>query len=296
MTDFPIDIVIPWVNSNDPHWQNDFKLWRFKESGNTSECRFRDWGFIRYVLRSIDKNCPWCNNVIIVMSSPTQVPCWLNTNNPKLRVVYHPEYIPAKYLPTFNSNVIEMFFYRIPGLAEHFISCNDDMIFTQPLPKRFFFENGLPVCKRGIKPIYNGEWDCMLSNCIDLADKLVGGNQHIMYDTFHLPVSYIKSLQSFLMGKIQAEFDVAFKNSRFRLPKNLTHLFFHDMQCKLGMCHFTDEYRGTYFRLDHVIELPRLYKSKMVCLNENEFTNAAHIMRAIKVLEVMFDKKSSFEV
>ena len=37
--------------------------------------------------------------------------------------------IDKKYLPTFNSNVIEAFLWKIPNLAENFIYSNDDTFF-----------------------------------------------------------------------------------------------------------------------------------------------------------------------
>ena len=296
MNKYPIDIIIPWVNSNDIRWRNEFTRWKRRETGNTSDCRFRDWGFIKYVLRSIEQHCPWSRYVILVLSSPSQIPSWLNTQNPKLKIVYHSQYIPRSYLPTFNSNVIEMFFYNIPFLSENFISCNDDMIFTQPLKESFFFVDDMPVCNKSIKHIYDGEWDKMLNNCINVADMLTGSCEHIMYDTFHLPVAYKKSLQAFLMNKIRKQFFDAFSHSRFRLPKNLTHLFFFDMQCKMNICHFTDKRRGQYYRLDHINSIPRLFKNPMVCLNENEFTQAEHVSTAMSILNIIFEHKSSFEV
>ena len=37
---------------------------------------------------------------------------------PKLKLVSHKDYIPAEYLPTFNSNVIELWLHKIPELRK----------------------------------------------------------------------------------------------------------------------------------------------------------------------------------
>ena len=54
--------------------------------------------------------------------------------------------IPERFLPTFNSSAIELFLHRIPGLSEHFIYFNDDMIALKPMtPDRWFnVETGIP--------------------------------------------------------------------------------------------------------------------------------------------------------
>lgn len=71
------------------------------------------------------------------------MPEWLNTECPKLRIVRHEEYIPSEYLPTFNSNVIELNLHRILDLSERFINFNDDMFVIGETQKSDFFENGL---------------------------------------------------------------------------------------------------------------------------------------------------------
>ena len=52
-----------------------------------------------------------------------------------------------EYLPTFNSISIESMTWRIPGLSEHFIEFNDDLILAAPTtPEDFFTEDGKVVC------------------------------------------------------------------------------------------------------------------------------------------------------
>ncbi len=68
----------------------------------------------------------------------------MNTDNPKLKVVRHEEFIPEKYLPTFNSHTIELNLHRINGLSEHFVYFNDDTFVTAYVKPEDFFKKGLP--------------------------------------------------------------------------------------------------------------------------------------------------------
>ena len=62
----------------------------------------------------------------------------------KIKLINHSQIIDAKYLPTFNSHVIEANLYKIPDLSEHFIYFNDDVFVARPLmPNHFFENNGL---------------------------------------------------------------------------------------------------------------------------------------------------------
>lgn len=56
----PIDIVVPWVNSQDKSWiakKEKFKNFNLKERIETgsSDERYRDYGTLKYLFRSIEK-------------------------------------------------------------------------------------------------------------------------------------------------------------------------------------------------------------------------------------------------
>ena len=111
-----MDIVITYVNSLDPEWQKDYE-----KHTNTPilEKRFRDWGTLKYLFRGIAKNMPFIRKVFLVVSNDSQVPLWIDRN--KVEIVLHKDIIPAEYLPTFNSNTIEMHLHRIKELDEQFL-------------------------------------------------------------------------------------------------------------------------------------------------------------------------------
>lgn len=152
-----IDFVVTWVNMDDPEWQNEFS----KYSGNkdntkngVSKARFRDYGFLKYWFRGVEKFAPWVRKIHFVTSG--QKPDWLDENNPKIHLVSHKDFIPTEFLPTYNSVVIERYMYRIPGLAEHFVYFNDDFFIINHIEKERFFKNGLP-CDIAVFT-YNPSW------------------------------------------------------------------------------------------------------------------------------------------
>lgn len=152
-----IDFVITWVDMNDPEWLEEFSRYRYDKHNTrngVSEARFRDNGFLRYWFRGVEKFAPWVRKIHFIVNGRT--PEWLDTSNPKLHIVRHADFIPAEFLPTFNSVVIERYMHRIPGLSEHFVYFNDDFYIINHLPVERFFLNGLP---RDIAVMdYNPSW------------------------------------------------------------------------------------------------------------------------------------------
>lgn len=135
-----IDIVFTWVDGSDPNWQEKAK--KYMPERNFDNERFRDWGTFKYVFRSIEKYALWVHHIYIITDN--QCPNWLDLSNSKVSIVDHKEIIDEKYLPTFNSNVIQVNAHKIPGLSEKFIIFNDDMFLNAPVKETDFFRNGLP--------------------------------------------------------------------------------------------------------------------------------------------------------
>lgn len=139
-----IDFVITWVDGSDPDWLEirspylrDLKETNNLDYWNLSEARYRDWGLLRYWFRTVEKYTPWVRKIFFVTFN--QIPNWLNLNNPKLEIVNHNDFIPERYLPTFNSHCIELNLHRIKGLSDRFVYFNDDMFIKAPLNEEFFF-------------------------------------------------------------------------------------------------------------------------------------------------------------
>lgn len=148
---YPIDIVIPWVDGNDPNWIIERKKYAGEETSSVHEFNYMDWGLLKYWFRGIEKNADWVRNVYFVTWG--HIPEWLNTEHPKLHIVRHEDYIPKEYLPTFSSHTIELNLHRIKGIADHFIYFNDDTYLVNSAEPEDFFKKGLPCDTAIVNPI-----------------------------------------------------------------------------------------------------------------------------------------------
>lgn len=142
----PIDVILPWVDGNDPLWRAEKN--KYDTAHDVPEVRYESWDNLQYVFRGIEKNMPWVHKVFLVTWG--HLPKWLDTSHEKLVVVKHTDYIPEEYLPTFNSNVIEMNYFRIKDLSENFILFNDDCFPVQPIPEVYYFRDNLP-CEEAVE-------------------------------------------------------------------------------------------------------------------------------------------------
>ena len=170
----PIDFVIIWVDGNDPNWRKQKAEYDVETvTSANSEVRFRDWDNLRFWFRGVEKFAPWVNKIHFVTWG--HLPEWLDTENPKLNIVNHKDYIPGDYLPTFSSHTIELNLHRIDGLAEQFVYFNDDMFLTAPVLPEDFFVNGKPC-------------DTVAQDCIffakDSAGMFNGANLSVINSNF----------------------------------------------------------------------------------------------------------------
>ncbi|MCR5680732.1 MAG: Stealth CR1 domain-containing protein [Prevotella sp.] len=145
-----IDFVVPWVDDNDPAWIESYNHYR-PEKPKTDSARFRDWGIFRYWFRSVERYAPWVNKVYLITNGT--FPQWINPHCEKLVLVKHSDYIPEKYLPTFNSKTIELNLGRIKELSEHFVYFNDDTFINAPITPDYYFREGLP-CDYNFESIF----------------------------------------------------------------------------------------------------------------------------------------------
>lgn len=170
-----IDFVIAWVDGNDPVWRAEKdKYTPDEQKGDKRDVRFRDWDILKYWFRTVELFAPWVNRIHFVTWG--HVPTWLNTEHPKINIVKHTDYIPEKYLPTFNSHTIELNLHRIKGLAEQFVYFNDDMFITAPVTPEDFFRKGLPCDTFAMNAIYFGK---------DSVGSINGNNVGIINDHFN---------------------------------------------------------------------------------------------------------------
>lgn len=164
----PVDVVYTWVNSSDPNWiaqlhffSNRYHL-SIDEERYPSTNRNSDAELETSVL-SVGRFAPWVRYIWVVTQRP-QSPGFLY--NPefaarypslisKIRIVHHETIFQGSFsedLPTFNSHSIEAHVHRIPGLSEHFLYMNDDLIFgNYAFIPDFFASNGFPLYRTELK-------------------------------------------------------------------------------------------------------------------------------------------------
>lgn len=184
-----IDFVVPWVDGSDPAWRKEKYQYMGTEEPDAGDERYRDMGILKYWFRAVETYAPWVNQVHFITWG--HLPEWINTECPKLRIVNHKDYIPEEYLPTFSSHTIGLNVHRIPGLSEHFVYFNDDLLLNAPITPAFFFKSGLPCDFAHINNIY-------VSNPVDVYEHVrvnctwVTSNHHSYIKSFlHSPFRYV---------------------------------------------------------------------------------------------------------
>lgn len=141
---FPIDLVFTWVDGADPAWRSKRQVHsaspQLHHADSHAESRFRNREELRYALRSVHYFGRFIRNIYLVTDD--QLPHWLEPDQ-GITVVSHREIFPdASWLPVFNSHAIEANLHRIPGLAEHFLYMNDDIMLWNKCRAADFFDFG----------------------------------------------------------------------------------------------------------------------------------------------------------
>lgn len=217
-----IDIVYLWCDDGDEKWLAKKNKYAAAEgmsvSAGNEKCRFVNNDELKYSLRSVAEFAPWVNNIFIV--TDRQVPAWLNTSHPQIRMVSHEEIMPLDALPTFNSTAIECCLHHIPDLSEYFIFANDDMLFGAPTEPSFFFTpEGKPIIrlkKCNFKKY--SQYSQKILNALNLIRKKYG--YYISADPHHNIDSYRKSVNA-VVAEIFAEQYSSAIYSRFRKDENI---------------------------------------------------------------------------
>lgn len=328
-----IDFVILWVDGADPNWKKERMLFRPENSNNgTSDNRYRDWDLMRYWFRGVERFAPWVNKIFFVTNG--QVPVWLNIDHPQLRLVKHRDYIPEKYLPTFNSNVIELWLHQIPDLGERFVLFNDDMFLTDVVEPIDFFRDGAP-CESALLDIATApdENDClphMQINNFSIINKYFVKSEVLRKYTWkffslqygkellrnlllcpfqyfscfrdsHLPSSYLKS--TFVrIWQLEEGILRECSNNRFRSKTDLTHWLMKCWQICEGNFSVRSIKWGHHFELweDDIETICRSIirqKYRVVCLNDSktEIDFVGVKERLKNSFEYILPDKSEFE-
>ncbi len=125
-----IDVVIMWVDDSFDGYQDTLRKYA-KDKFDTDPNRTRDnLELLRFCLRSLDMYLPEMRRLYLLTQRP-QVPAWLNTDHPDIRIVHHDEIADPAVLPTFNSFSILSHVHMLPELGGNYVYLEDDMMLNR---------------------------------------------------------------------------------------------------------------------------------------------------------------------
>lgn len=291
-----MDIVITYVDGNDPVWKIDYENYT---NVPVMDKRFRDWGTLKYLLRGIEVNMPFIRNVYLVVSHPTQVPRWADTDH--LKIVLHKDIIPEEHLPTFNSATIEMHLHRIDGLDEEYLYFNDDLYPLDRCEASDFFRDGKGVLGFSRHWLSSGMFKHICRNSDIYARKALGMRpaccfvrpQHTCTPMFR---SECEKLYSVLKEDISASL------TRTRAKDNVSQYLYLDYQYYKGLMipeRISNKHFSVALATPEGLEAFIMNPSrKIMCVNDVHMSESKYdaLKTAMtEAFEKKFPEKSRFE-
>lgn len=309
----PIDFVYLWVDGNDPVWQNKRNTFIGKtQETSPINCkgRYANNDELKYSLRSVELYAPWIRNIFIVTDN--QTPNWLNTSNPRIKIIDHKDIMPQESLPCFNSSLIEKYLYKIPGLAEHFLYANDDMLINRTVqPTDFYTEAGFPIVRLVRKPFRKIRWFWRenirrkplknYSATIALASQLVDEKFGTYFTGMphHNIDSYLKSDCKRVAEEIMRDEFVANNKNRMRSNDDIQRVVFSYISLaeNRGRLHYVTNKESMHVKIHKEKQYKKVKENNpmLFCMNDSEFADDNDRMMAKAYLEKRFPNKSSFE-
>lgn len=323
-----IDFVVTWVDGNDPKWLEEKNKYSPTDEIMNTDIRYRDYGTFKYWFRSIEENAPWVNKIYLITEG--HLPEWLDKENKKLVVVKHSDYMSSQYLPTFNSNAIELNIHRIKGLSEHFVLFNDDFFLFNKTDKDDFFENGLPKDCAVYSPVVPyREFSNIVFNNVRIINKHFNkkenlkknflkifnfryGKQNLRtlltlpwsnvlgYWNPHVTSSFLKSTFTEVWSE-EREILNSTSLNKFRTTSDVNQWLMRYFQIEKGLYIPQKSNFGCKVTLNEFERVEKSFKSKktkVVCINDDFGVEdyGIKMKKLISLFEKKYPKKSSFEI
>lgn len=250
-----IDIVIPWVDGDDPaHRAERQKHTAGTNSGNLEDVggdsRFSSIGEIFYCVLSINVFAPFVRKIYIITDGQDpQLERPLAKALPEghipMEIIDHKVIFRGyeEYLPTFNSRAIETLIWRIPGLSERFLLMNDDFMFIGKTCPEDFFQSERTVCYakmlpawwarllRMLRPEKKGHKRISFKDSMLNAVDIMGGSRRFMF-LGHTPRALRRSF-----------YEDFFKGREDVIIRNICHKFRNAEQFNSQELFYISEYR-----------------------------------------------------
>ena len=245
-----IDAVITWVDGDDPRHRakreqhGDKRM--FSHDDVAGSTRYKSLGEIFYCIASLNRYAQWLNKIYIVTDEQNpKVEELLAKHFPEgtipMEIVDHKVIFRGyeEYLPTFNSISIESMTWRIPGLSEHYIEFNDDLILAAPTrPEDFFTEDGKVVCYgKRYRALYvtmshllrrhrDGSKQVSFRQTMLNGAELLGERRYFI-KIYHTPKPLLRSV-----------YERYFAEHDDQLRENIRHRFRNPSQCNVEELHY----------------------------------------------------------
>ena len=327
-----IDFVILWVDGNDIEWKKEKNKYNIdNQNDNNSEARYRDWENLQYWFRGVEKFAPWVHKVFFITYG--HLPKWLNINHPKLEIVKHSDFIPKKYLPTFNSNAIELNLDKIGELSEKFVLFNDDMFLCKKVNKNDFFKNNLPcecfIEDSSTSPSKTDSFAHVIINNMQIVNEnfnkrnvtrknffkffnikyginlvrnicLIPWKRYSAIKDLHIPVSLLKSTITELWNRENESLDRTC-STKFRNENNINQYLFRYWQLMEGKFYPRSTRVGKMYQIseenNEYLDAIRKQKYKMICINDGKTVSNIEKTKLdiIEAFEYILPEKSEYE-
>ena len=294
-----MDYVFPYVDCMDPFWRLQYRV--ANNCITMDESRFRPFGTLRYVFRGIAKNMPFIDRVVLIVSTETQVPEWINRE--KVRIVMHGEFMPIEHLPTFSSSAIESDMWRIRGLSERFIYGNDDFFPLMPLTEGDFFCGDKPLLRfeHSDYRFQNLFRKCCRNGMDMVADALgvARTDPNVLLKPQHcmkgMTVEHMREVGRLCGSRINETVTM------HRHQWNVTGYIYQYYAYYTGeYAPFDTDYKYIRITNDYEDELESMDAARILCINDAGDLDAEHYEGACKTLkqkfERMFPERSIYEL
>jgi hypothetical protein len=308
---FKVDVVYTYVDSKDPDFIKNLEYWKEEFTNlpglSCTKNRFENYDELKYSIRSLRKFAPWINNIYIFTSS--KKPNWPELKSKKIHFIKHEDIIPKKYLPLFNSFVIEFYLSLIPNLSEHFIYFNDDCFlgnfveksdfFTPDGKCKFAFDENIKNMKRNPQDA----WNFAVFNSFDIIREKFGREADFLIHQAH---PFLKSACHDCVIYFRKETEVLLKN-KFRdfndlIFNNIIYSFYiiyknkgvkdNCLKENQKFASIVDDFQINQKNFEYIFKK----RPKLFCLNNGtNFAEDKIKKQTVSFLEEYFPKKSKFE-
>jgi hypothetical protein len=302
-----IDFVFIYVNGLDPkHIEKKNFYMNDNNKKYNKNIRYENIDEIKYSVNSVIKNLKWINKIYIVTDE--QIPPIEDKliSTSKVIIIDHKQIIPSKYLPTFYSDVIESYIYKIPGLSDFFLYGNDDCFCLSKMTYSDFYNNNkfkiyASICSSNLLNLLSNhnEYFSRIYNTVKML-KAMNMNKNDEFIISHQIKFFKKKTLEQMELIFDKELDVLRKN-KFRNNTDINYHFLA-MNCenfindnnKIINLDFSNSILTTgdntfyllFELLSYNIITKNYLKKKFVCFNSLSFKSKFKFLHLMKILKL----------